>query len=113
MLGREVTPRNVVRCNFLCTNVCTSGPDRTFSPMSEARHRRSAAITRIADRIDLAIDLLTLGQYGLERVPVGAAGGEECGPTGWVDWEAPLPARRRGCEQRMRRAAVAAASPQV
>jgi hypothetical protein len=79
--------------------------------MNEARHRRGKAINRIADRIDLAIDLLTLGQYGLERVPVGAAGGEECGQL--VDWEAPLPARRRGCEQRMRRAAVAAASPRV
>ena len=27
---------------------------------------RVAAINRVADRIDLAIDLLTLGQYGLE-----------------------------------------------
>lgn len=93
--------------------MCTSGPGPTFSPVSEMRHRKSAAITRIADRIDLAIDLLTLGQYGLERVPVGAAGGEECGQTNWADWEAPLPARRRGCEQRMRRAAVTATAPRV
>lgn len=81
--------------------------------MNEARHRRSAAITRIADRIDLAIDLLTLGQYGLERVPIGAAGGEECGSTDWADWEAPLPARRRGCEQRLRRASLAVTAPRV
>ena len=107
-LGEPIWVRT---CNFPCTNVCTSEPDRTFLPMSEARHRRRAAITRIVDRIDLAIDLLTLGQYGLERVPVGAAGGEECGQL--VDWEAPLPARRLRCEQRMRRAAVAAVSPRV
>lgn len=43
-------------------------------------------INRIADRIDLAIDLLTLGQYGLEQTtPVGAAG---CGGSGHpADWE--------------------------
>lgn len=31
-------------------------------------------INRIADRIDLAIDLLTLGQYGLEQVPADCDG---------------------------------------
>lgn len=30
-------------------------------------------MNRIADRIDLAIDVLTLGQYGLEQVPESAA----------------------------------------
>ena len=52
-------------------------------------------MNRIADRIDLAIDLLTLGQYGLEQVPAGGAGYEGCGHQ--ADWEAlPMPARRRG-----------------
>ncbi len=32
-------------------------------------NRSTQMIGRIADRVDLAIDLLTLGQYGLERVP--------------------------------------------
>ena len=50
---------------------------------------------RIADRVDLAIDLLTLGQYGLEQVPAGGAGCEGSGRK--ADWEAlPLPARSRG-----------------
>ncbi len=30
---------------------------------------RGSILNRIADRIDLGIDLITLGQYGLERVP--------------------------------------------
>ncbi len=50
---------------------------------------------RMADRVDLAIDLLTLGQYGLEQVPAGGSGCEGSGHQ--ADWEAlPLPARRRG-----------------
>lgn len=32
-------------------------------------HRTAAVLNRIADRVDLAIDVMTLGQYGLERVP--------------------------------------------
>jgi hypothetical protein len=65
---------------------------------------RVAAIDRVADRIDLAIDLLTLGQYGLECRETGAAthGCEgsklrtrfESG----IAWEAPRASRRRGCE---------------
>ena len=65
-----------------------------------------AAIDRVADRIDLAIDLLTLGQYGLEcreRPRTGATG---CGGssrsgarTGLQEaWEAPRTPRRPGCE---------------
>ena len=67
---------------------------------------RVAAINRVADRIDLAIDLLTLGQYGLEcreRPRTGATG---CGGssrsgarTGLQEaWEAPRTPRRPGCE---------------
>ncbi len=61
--------------------------------MTETKATMSAAINRIADRMDLAIDLLTLGQYGLEKVPAGRAGCEGCGPR--ADWEALPPARRR------------------
>lgn len=53
---------------------------------------------QIADGVDLTIDLMTLGQYGLERVPADDAG-ERCGPQKRVDWEASRPARparRRG-----------------
>lgn len=52
---------------------------------------------RIADRVDLAIDLLTLGQYGLERNDLtsardaGCEGGGPCGRR-----EALPPARSRG-----------------
>ena len=61
---------------------------------------KNTAVMRIADKIDLAIDFLTLGQYGLEQVPAGDAGAEGCGL--WADWEALQPARRRGCEGLLR-----------
>jgi hypothetical protein len=64
--------------------------------MTTTRQRKSTAIDRIADRIDLAIDLMTLGQYGLERVPADDAG-ERCGSRSGA-WEASRPARRRGAE---------------
>jgi len=51
-------------------------------------------IDRIADRIDLTIDLMTLGQYGLERVPADDAG-ERCGSRRGTDWEASRTATRR------------------
>jgi hypothetical protein len=51
-------------------------------------------LDRIADRIDLAIDLLTLGQYGLEQASASAAGCEGGGAT--RRREALPPARRRG-----------------
>jgi len=60
-------------------------------------------INRIADRVDLAIDFLTLGQYGLaeaNQVMTSArgAGCEGGGPSGRR--EALLPARGRGpCAQ--------------
>ena len=67
-----------------------------------------AAINRVADRIDLAIDLLTLGQYGLEcserDTPLGAgpAGCEgskrRTRPESRDAWEAPRQSRRPGCE---------------
>jgi hypothetical protein len=64
---------------------------------------RVAAINRVADRIDLAIDLLTLGQYGLEcRDGAGTDGCE--GSKRWtrkesrIAWEAPRTSRRPGCE---------------
>ena len=78
--------------------------------MTQTRHRRGKAITRIADRIDLAIDMLTLGQYGLEQAPDGAAGSDRSAPAPWADWdwEVPASARRRGCERRTRRATVPA-----
>ena len=53
-------------------------------------------IDRIADQVDLAIDFLTLGQYGLEQTSArdaGCEGGGRCGCR-----EALRPARRRGCE---------------
>jgi hypothetical protein len=56
-------------------------------------------MNRIADRVDLAIDALTLGQYGLEQVAgADAAGCEAIGRQ--AGWESPQrPARRRGgCE---------------
>jgi hypothetical protein len=64
--------------------------------MNETKNR---LIDRIADRVDLAIDLMTLGQYGLEQASArdaGCEGGGEqrrCGHR-----EALPPARRRGCE---------------
>ena len=63
--------------------------------MTTTQQRKSTAIDRIADRIDLAIDLMTLGQYGLERVPADDAG-ERCGPRR-TDWEASR-SRRRGAD---------------
>jgi len=80
------------------------------SNITSRRTRRSgelriAAINRVADRIDLAIDLLTLGQYGLECREVGDAGLNDCegsrrrGLERSRDaWEAPRESRRPGCE---------------
>ena len=62
------------------------------------------AINRVADRIDLAIDLLTLGQYGLEcrEVPAGTNGCEgskrRTRKESRSAWEAPRTSRRPGCE---------------
>ncbi|MDQ3102910.1 MAG: hypothetical protein M3Q53_03610 [Actinomycetota bacterium] len=67
--------------------------------MRQTNNRRGRAVYRIADGMDLTIDLMTLGQYGLEREPADDAGSEECGPKR-TDWEALRPARRRGaCER--------------
>jgi hypothetical protein len=56
---------------------------------------------RIADRVDLAIDFLTLGQYGLEQRPADGAGCE--GGAGERRCrEALPPARSRGCRRRSR-----------
>ncbi len=55
-------------------------------------------LARLSDRIDLVIDLATLGEYGLEpRVPGGGAA--ECRAAGCESgWEASTRSRRRGCE---------------
>jgi hypothetical protein len=63
-----------------------------------------AAINRVADRIDLAIDLLTLGQYGLEcHEDAGANGCEgskrRTRQESRVAWEAPRVPRRPGCRR--------------
>ena len=70
--------------------------------MKNARTQRPALSDRVTDRIDLVIDLMTLGEYGLERVPSDDAG-ERCGSKR-TDWEASRsapPKRRRGaCDWR-------------
>jgi hypothetical protein len=66
--------------------------------MTNARTQRPAVSDRVTDRIDLVIDLMTLGEYGLERVPADDAG-ERCGSRTRTDWEASRPlsaVRRRG-----------------
>lgn len=54
---------------------------------------------RIADRVDLAIDFLTLGQYGLEEISAPDAGCEGGGRAAEARGrrEALPPARGRGC----------------
>jgi len=47
---------------------------------------------RLLGAVDLAIDLATLGEYGLETLPDEA----ECELTA-IGWEALAPARRGGC----------------
>lgn len=47
---------------------------------------------RLLSTVDLAIELATLGEYGLETLPDEA----ECELTG-SGWEALAPARRGGC----------------
>jgi hypothetical protein len=47
---------------------------------------------RLLGAVDLAIDLATLGEFGLETLPDAA----ECELTGH-GWEALAPARRGGC----------------
>ena len=46
---------------------------------------------KLLSAVDLAIDVATLGEYGLETLPDAA----ECELTG-SGWEALAPARRRG-----------------
>ena len=88
-----------------CTNVCTSGTIHTFAAVNSSnqtkrRSRRAGhVLNRIADRIDLAIDVMTLGQYGLEQVTSADADG--CEGTGQTvrraGWETrSQPSRRRG-----------------
>lgn len=62
--------------------------------MKNTRTRHQPLSDRVTDRVDLVIDLLTLGQYGLERVP-GDDAGERCGPLARADWEASRPATSR------------------
>jgi len=56
---------------------------------------------RILGAVDLAIDIATLGEYGLERLPGDAEGSadglcrERRGHT--AAWEALATSRRRGC----------------
>lgn len=54
---------------------------------------------RIADRVDLAIDAVTLGQYGLEQVAAADAPGCE-GIDRTAGWETPQrsPRLRGGCD---------------
>jgi hypothetical protein len=56
-------------------------------------------LDQLADRVDLAIDFLTLGQYGLEHVPAsetGCEGGDDSRCDGRRRREALPPARVRG-----------------
>ena len=57
-------------------------------------------IDRIADRVDLAVDLLTLGQYGLQWDESSSV--PEAGCEGGARYrgrrEAPPPARGPGCD---------------
>jgi hypothetical protein len=63
----------------------------------QSKSRSTAVLNRIADRIDLAIDVLTLGQYGLEEVD--PAGATSCGESRRSRTSLPQPSRRRGdCE---------------
>lgn len=55
-------------------------------------------LNRIADRIDLAIDVMTLGQYGLERVPAAAADCEGIGRRAGWETRAQRGRRRGACE---------------
>jgi hypothetical protein len=62
-------------------------------------------VQRLADRVDLAIDILTLGQYGLETCDDYQASARDagCGGGGHLGCrEALPPARRRGHHSRGR-----------
>jgi hypothetical protein len=89
-------PFSLSACKIPCTNTCTSDPGRSLPAVSN--QTTSGLINRIADRIDLAIDFLTLGQYGLEEAPADAAGCEGGDCRAGSRREALRPARRRGCE---------------
>jgi hypothetical protein len=84
-------------------------------PRRRQRAARSigvATIDRVADRIELAIDLLTLGQYGLEcreatkpqqGGTAGCGGSSRRDARGWpglpAAWEVPRTPRRPSCER--------------
>ena len=96
-------------CKIPCTNVCTSGTIHTFAAVNSSNEikrsnrRAGLVLNRIADRIDLAIDVMTLGQYGLEEVPSADADGcEGIGQTarraGW-ETRSQSPRRRGACAE--------------
>jgi hypothetical protein len=70
---------------------------------------RAALATRMLSGLDLVIDLVTLGEYGLEPLPAGHHEGRERSGHGrgdgtgceradhQVGWEALAPARRGEC----------------
>jgi hypothetical protein len=74
-----------------------------------------ALTTRLLSGLDLVIDLVTLGEYGLEPLPAGHHEGRERSGRGLDDgtgceraddrvgWEALAPARRGGDEAHARR----------
>ncbi len=64
--------------------------------MRSEEHTKSFT-QRVLGAVDLAIEFATLGEYGLEPLPVDARRRERPGqPTGW---EAPATTRPRGCER--------------
>ncbi len=83
---------------------------------------RTRLATRLLSGLDLAIDLVTLGEYGLEPLPAGHHEGRERSGNGHgdgrgreevdlrVDWEVLAPARRgeSGLDARLPRRRAAA-----
>jgi hypothetical protein len=55
----------------------------------------SRLMDRLLGGIDLAIDVATLGEFGLEQLPTDGHGCELIGRA--AGWEALAPARRPGC----------------
>jgi hypothetical protein len=67
-------------------------------------HGRRKLGQRILGAVDLAVDLATLGEYGLEPVAADGTCGERAGrrdrPTRRSDWEALATSRRGACGTR-------------
>src|SRR4051794_19920766 len=85
-------------CNFACRTYVPSEPIHRLPAMF---HGRNDLGQRVVDGVDLAIDLATLGEYGLQRAWTASdARGQYSSSRGWMDDPGLEPIRAEGSIRR-------------